>query len=409
MFDFDKWQEIFETIRKNPLRTVLTGFSVTWGIFMLVLLLAVGSGLSNGAKSRFGDDALNSLWVYADVTSLPYKGMNVGRRIQLENDDVDYVTTAYDEDISAFSAQYFKWGTQINYKEQYGTHSLKGIHPGFQVVEKAELISGRYINNLDVEQNRKVVLIGQKLVPNFFGSENPLGKYIRMNDIPFLVVGVFTDPGNERDEETFYIPISTAQQVFNGGRMVQRIMVALEDESLEQSKVVEASMLNNLRQIHGVDPNDNRAIGVRNVKEQFQRIENTLIGIDLFVWVIGIMTIIAGIVGVSNIMVVVVKERTKEIGIRKALGATPGSVVSLIIQESIFITAVAGYIGLVLAVLVVEGIASGIQAPFFQNPTVDFQTAIYTTVLLVCTGALAGLVPALRAAKVQPIEALRSE
>ncbi len=410
MFDFDKWQEIFETIRKNPLRTILTGFSVTWGIFMLVLLLAAGQGLSNGAKFAFGDDALNSLWISTDVTSKAYKGMNVGRRIQMENEDVDFIVERYDDEVDQYSGRYSLWSAQVNYEEKYGTHSMRGVHPGHQEIERTIIDRGRYINQTDINQVRKSALIGRKTVPNFFGEEDPIGKWIRINGVPFQIVGIFSDKENERDEENFYVPISTAQRVFNGGRQVRQVMVTLEETGLENSREVSDQIRGDLTKKFGIHPEDERAISIRNLQENFQNIQNALDGITAFVWLIGIMTIIAGIVGVSNIMIVVVKERTKEIGIRKALGATPRSIISLIIQESVFITAVAGYIGLVLAVIVVEIINSFLtDAPFFRNPTVDFQTAIYTTILLIITGALAGFVPARRAARVQPIEALRDE
>lgn len=409
MFDLDKWQEIFETIRKNPLRTILTGFSVTWGIFMLVLLLAAGQGLSNGAKFAFGDDAMNSLWIYSDVTSIAHNGMNVGRRIQFEDDDLEFVKERYDAEIDQYTGRYSLWGAQINYAEKYGTHPMRGVHPGHQELEQTKIVTGRYINQMDIDNIRKSALIGKKTVPLFFGEEDPLGKWIRINGVPFQIVGVFQDIENERDEENFYVPITTAQRIFNGGRRIQQIMVTLDETDLQHSLMVEGEMRSDLIQKFGVHPNDERAISIRNLQEQFQNIQNVLDGIQAFVWLIGIMTIIAGIVGVSNIMVVVVKERTKEIGIRKALGATPRSIVGLIIQESVFITAVAGYIGLVLAVVVVEFIGGNLVGSFFRNPEVDFEIAIYTTVLLVITGALAGLVPARRAAKVQPIEALREE
>ncbi len=410
MFDWDKWQEIFETIRKNPLRTVLTGFSVTWGIFMLVLLLAAGQGLSNGAKFAFGDDAMNSLWINTDVTSLAYNGMNVGRRVQMKNEDVDFIVEKFDDEIDSYSGRYSRWSAQVNYKDKYGTHSLRGVHPGYQDIERSIIYRGRYINQSDIEQVRKVVVIGKKIVPNFFGEEDPIGQYIKVWGVPFQVVGIFTDKENDRDEENLYVPISAAQAVFNGGQDVRRMMVTLSETDLEHSRLVASDIRSNLIKKFGIHPDDERAINIRNLQEQFQNIQSALNGITAFVWLIGIMTIIAGIVGVSNIMIVVVKERTKEIGIRKALGATPRSIISLIIQESVFITAVAGYIGLVLAVLVVEAMNSLItDAPFFRNPSVDFKTAIYTTILLVITGALAGFVPARRAAKVQPIEALRDE
>lgn len=409
MFDSDKWHEIFETIRKNPLRTVLTGFSVTWGIFMLVILLAAGSGLSNGAKFAFGDDAMNSLWIQSGQTSVPYNGHNVGRRIQYTNEDMDFVKSQYGEEVDAYSSRYGLWSTTVNYKNKYASHSMRGVHPGYQDVERTVIVKGRYINQMDIDNVRKVVLLGKKNVPVLFGDEEPLGKYIRINNIPFQVVGIFTDIENESDEDNLYVPVSTAQRVFNGGRNIQQMMITLEEANLSHSQALASNIRGDLVQKFDVHPDDERAIRIRNVQEDFQNIQNILTGITYFVGLIGIMTIIAGIVGVSNIMVVVVKERTKEIGIRKALGAAPGSIVSLIIQESIFITAIAGYIGLVLAVLLIEAVGESMEASFFRHPEVNFEVAILTTVILVIAGALAGLVPARRAAKVQPIEALREE
>lgn len=409
MFDIDKWQEIFETIRKNPLRTFLTGFSVMWGIFMLVVLLAAGEGLSNGAKVEFGDNAMNTLWVYTDVTTLPHNGLNPGRRIQMENEDLDMVTRRYESNLSNYTGRYSVWGARFNYNDQYNSHLLQGVHPGNQEIEKSVIVRGRYINHRDIEEVRKVVVMGQKLVPHFFGEEDPIGKYIRVNDIPFQVVGIFTDLENPRGEETFYTPISTAQQVFYGGRRIRQMALGLDKEGLDYSRKVANDVRGDLVNKFGVNPEDYRAVSVRNVQEQFQNIQNALDGIQAFVWLIGIMTIIAGIVGVSNIMVVVVKERTKEIGIRKALGATPRSITSLIIQESVFITGVAGYIGLLLAVVLIEFVGDSIEESFFRHPEVNFEVAIYTSVLLVIAGAIAGLVPARKAAKVQPIVALRDE
>lgn len=408
MFDADKWQEIFETIRKNKLRTFLTGFSVAWGIFMLVILLGAGTGLQNGVEGQFGDDAINAVWIYGDVTTLPYKGLNAGRKIELTNEDYEYVEKSY-SGVETMSGRYSLWQTQINYGKEYGNFNVNGVNPGHQFLENTKILNGRYINESDIESYAKIAILGRVVVRDLFKEEEPLGKYIRIQGIPFQVVGVFSDDGGEREERQIFIPISTAQRVFNGGNKLRTIMVMTEDPSLEASHVMADKLKSDFSKRLQFDINDPRALSVRNVREQFQNIMNIIDAIKWFVWAIGIMTIVAGIVGVSNIMLIVVKERTKEIGVRKAMGATPMSIISLIIQESIFITGIAGYIGLVLGVGLLELIGPSIESPFFSRPEVDLGVAIKTTVVLILAGALAGLVPARKAASVKPVEALKDE
>lgn len=410
MFDLDKWQEIFSTISKNKLRTFLTGFSVAWGIFMLIILQGAGKGLQNGVETQFLGSATNSMWIWSGQTSKPYAGMQPGRYVRMTNDDYEHIGN-HIEGIDKLSARFNTWGSNIiSYKNESGTYSVRSVHPDYLHIERLEIPEGRFINNFDLKKYRKSVVISTKVKEEIFKQEEAIGKYINVNGIPFKVVGLFTDASNNSENmHMVYLPITTAQRVFSGSNRINLIALTVGDASVETSKEIESAIKSTLASRHKFDPTDERAIGSWNSTEAFDQFVRLFSSISLFVWVIGIGTIIAGVVGVSNIMMIVVKDRTKEIGIRKAIGATPGSVVSLIMQEAILITAFAGYVGLVLGVGLLELISGNIDTPFFKHPQVDIGVAIGATVLLVVAGALAGFFPARRAASIRPIEALRDE
>jgi putative ABC transport system permease protein len=410
MIRLDAWQEIFDTVKRNKLRTALTGFAVAWGIFMLVVLLGSGKGLEHGVDYQFRDDAVNSIWVSSGQTSLPYKGMQPGRDVQFDNQDYDEVRTRV-PGVEYSSARYWIFGSQqVNYKNENGSYTIRAVHPGHQVLERTKVIRGRYLNELDLRQFRKSALLGTLVAAALFHDEEPIGKEIRIGGISFQVVGVFDDEGSEREREFIYLPISTAQRTFNGGNRVNQILYTTGDASLAKSEEMAGATRRILAVNHTFDPEDQRAIYVNNNVENYQKIVALTTAIRLFVWVVGIGTLLAGVVGVSNIMLVAVRERTREIGIRKALGATPASIVGLVLQESVLITTVAGYAGLVLGVAVLEGLALAIpDAAFFRNPQVDLRVALSATVLLIVAGAVAGFFPARRAAAIRPIEALRDE
>ncbi len=402
-------QEILSTMSKNKLRTFLTGLSVSWGIFMLVILLGSAKGLLNGVTLQFKDDAINSIWVSTDVTSKPYKGHNAGRTIKLKNEEYDYVSNTYSQ-VEYITSQYGIWNAPVVYKKEYGNYSVRGVHPDQVYLENSNIIQGRFINQIDLDENRKVAVLGNALVQELCKGENPIDQHIELSGVSFRVVGVFTDDGGEREERFAYIPIYAAQQIFGGGSdVIGRLMFTTGDISLEESRALAEQVKNDFAHRKVFDPSDNRAISVRNVFENFQEIVNILDGISIFTWFIGFMTIIAGIVGVSNIMFIVVKERTKEIGIRKAIGATPGSVIRMILIEAVFITALFGYLGLVSGIALLELVGGQITSEFFANPEVDLRIAIQTTVFLVIAGAIAGYIPARKAASIKPIEALRDE
>ena len=413
MFDFDKWQEIFNTIQRHKLRSLLTAFGVFWGIFMLVLLLGAGQGIENAVLEDFGNLARNSVFVWGRRTQLPYKGLNPGRSIRLSIDDV----AAVREHIPAIehtAADMYLGSAPVSFYEKNGNFTIRGRTPGAIQIEPLT-VEGRFLNPNDIAAKRKVAVIGQHVKDLLFGLDDPFGKYINIRGVFFQVVGIFNvrrpdDDGS--DLEQIYIPLTTLQQAFNRGNSIGFFAVSIREDV--QASDVEEQIKDLLKQRHSVNPKDRRAIGSWNSGEDFVQLQSLFRGIRIFIWIVGAGTIVAGIVGVSNIMMIIVKERTREIGIRKALGATPLSIVGLILQESIFITGVSGYMGLVASVGFVE-LSSylmtrfHLQSDYFSNPEINFTAAITATIILVVTGALAGYIPARTAAGINPIEAFRSE
>ncbi len=410
MFDIDKWQEIFDTISKNKLRTLLTGFSVAWGIFMLVVLLGSGYGLENGVKREFEGDATNYITINSGVTSKPYKGMKAGRRIVFKNEDYDNLSNLENVDYTSTRTR-LSQNNLLSYKSEYGNFDIFAISPEYKYVESLEMINGRFLNKNDMDDHRKVVALGRLVYEALFkDGSDAVDKYVKVSGVPFKVIGVFNDPGSDRDLLRVYIPITTAQRVFNMGDMIRSVHFNLEGGTVAESQQVIEEATARLSARHKFDPEDLRAIFIFNSLENYQRFMSLFASIRLFIWFIGAGTIISGIVGVSNIMMIVVKERTKEIGIRKALGATPFSIVSLVLQESILITATAGYIGLVLGVGLLELVSKSLPAiDYFANPEINMTVALTATAILVVAGAIAGYVPAKRAASVRPVIALRDE
>jgi putative ABC transport system permease protein len=418
MFDVDVWQEIFSTIKKNKLRTFLTGFSVAWGIFMLMILLGSGNGLQNGVKEQFSDNSVNIMWMWTGETSIPYHGLKEGREIKFKNDDYTFLKEK-ESDLLEVSSRFYLPGTiMYTYKNEYGSFETSSCHPALKEMEKVVIVSGRFINDLDMTDFRKVIVIGENIRKALFKDEDPMGKYVKLNNVPFKVVGVSFDK-KRQNERTAYIPVSTAQRIFNGADRVHTFAVTTKMvKTAEEAEAITERVRQDMALRHNFDPKDKRAMGSFNMLTEYIRTMKIFQAIKIFVWIIGIGTLIAGIVGVSNIMLILVKERTREIGIRKALGASPASVIGLVLLESVLITTVAGYIGLLFGVSIMEGInfaieqmlaSGGGEGMFFRNPTVDFFTAITSTLILVISGALAGYLPARKAANVKPIEALRDE
>jgi putative ABC transport system permease protein len=412
MFDLDKWQEIFATIKKNKLRTVLTGFSVAWGIFMLIILLGSGRGLENGFIHQFRTSATNAIWIWGGRTSVAHNGLTPGRTVRFNNQDYERIVDHVNNLEYASGRFNIWWGSEINYKNETHSFGIRNVHPDYGHIEKVDMVEGRFVNQIDISESRKVVVISTQVRDALFKNGDQahvIGTYININKIPFKVVGVFIDDdGRDDNMRTVYVPISTAQIAFSGANRLHQLVVTVNATTVEQTQQVEQEIRQQLAAAHSFQADDQRAVGTFNSFEQFNNILNVSKGIRLFIWIIGIGTIIAGIVGVSNIMLIVVKERTKEIGVRKALGATPSSVIGLVMLESVIITTFAGYIGLVLGVGILE-LMSGIESDFFLHPHADIRIAISATVVLVISGALAGLYPARKAASIKPIEALRDE
>jgi putative ABC transport system permease protein len=346
------------------------------------------------------------------MTNKQFKGLKIGREINLTNEDYSYLKTTL-KGADRMSARLFLGSCLTSYKNEYGTFFISPCHPDYGIIKEVEILQGRFLNNIDISEFRKVAVIGEKVKSDLFKGNDTiaLGKYISIKGVLFKVVGIFRDfSRNDDEQKRIYLPISTAQRIFNGDNIINQISFTTGNAPVEEAD----AMVNNTRTIlakrHTFDYNDERALSIWNKSEEVRKFNALFAGIRLFIWIIGIGTIIAGVVGVSNIMMIMVKERTKEIGIRKALGATPVSIISLVLQESILITGFAGYIGLVLGVGLLELISKNMpQTDFFRNPEADFSLAVGATILLVIAGAIAGFVPAMKAAKVKPVEALRDE
>ena len=416
MFDIDRWQEIFETIRKNKLRTFLTGLSVASGIFILVVLLGFGRGMENGIRKEFERDASNRIIVWTQLTSKEYKGLNPGRRIQMKNNNFNYIEGKYADELEYKSAIFrVPWGTTTNYKNESVSYAISGIHPTYQHIENQVMVSGRYIDQMDIDKKNKVVVISNKIKEELLKDvEDPLEEYLQISGINFRIVGIYSDIGGDREENNLFVPFTTGQSVFNGADRLSNLTFTLKPEksfnkAVEASNVFTAEIKQYLQEVHQVAPDDNSAINVHNMLDEAKRYYTLTDNIAFFFWFVGICTIIAGVVGVSNIMLIIVKERTREIGIRKALGAKPWSIVGMILHESIFVTAVSGFAGLIMSMALLEVVGPHVEVDYVLNPSVNFSIALTMVFVLIIAGAVAGFFPAWRAATIQPIEALRDE
>jgi putative ABC transport system permease protein len=410
----DGLQEILFTLRQNKLRTLLTAFGVFWGIFMLILLLGAGRGMQNGVMQDFGNEPLDIIVLFSGDTSVAFKGMGLGRKIKLDEADALAVSRQV-PGVRIVSGDRAQYDITVNYGRKNSNAVMHGIPDEFfRLKNEIPFTYGRRTNPLDVDQTRKVVLLGKNVVERLFDKDvDPVGKDVRVKDVVMKVVGVFHDKMNRgQGSDAIYIPRSTYETVYGGGGKLDNIWIRPQPGA--DGFEVEKQILELVKRRHEVTPEDKRGIGSFNMAEPAKRINGLFTGITVFIWFVGLGTLMAGIVGISNIMIITVKERTREIGIRKALGATPFTIVSTLLLESTLVTAVAGYVGLVCGVGLLELIAFGLrkagaQMPYFMNPEVNFQVAMTAIALLVGVGVLAGLMPALRAAKITPIEAMRAE
>jgi len=411
---WDGLQEILFTLRQNKLRTLLTAFGVFWGIFMLVFMLGAGKGMQNGVYDSFGGDVMDFIVVFTGTTSVAYNGMGLGRYIQLNQEDIKAIKQQV-PNVRFISAENQNGGATISYEKKMGSFAVHGVPDDyFKIKESIPFTLGRKPNPFDQQDSRKICELGSAVVEKIFGKDvDPVGKDVRINGVVMKVVGVFNDKGNRgRDSERIYIPDTTYQKVFGNGNRVQSIWLRPTEGT--DGFAVEKKIIELLQRRHSVSPEDKRAVKSFNMAEPAKMVNGLFFGINFIIWFVGLGTLAAGIVGISNIMIITVKERTREIGIRKALGATPKNIIGTLLMESILVTTVAGYAGMVLGVGVWELVAFALRSfeiklDFFKNPEVDFQVAITSIGLLVIVGALAGLVPALKAARIMPIEAMRAE
>ncbi len=415
MFDSDSWQEIFATIKKNKLRTALTCFGVFWGIFMLVVMIGSGNGLSNGILKDFAGTATNSFFCWAQKTSKPYKGMKPGRNFNFNNDDTKALKQLPELAVVAPMNQLGNYEGTNNVVRglKNGGFEVSGVYPELRKIEATNIKAGRFLNQNDIDDKRKVAVIGKRVQEILFEKdENPIGEYIRVQGVYFRVVGV-TEPASGGDRgreagEKVQIPFTTFQQAFNYGDIVGWYAI-MASKGVPATKA-EDMALALLRERHKVAPDDAIAIGHWNMEKEFNKLNGLFAGISGLVWIVGTGTLLAGIIGVSNIMLIVVKERTKEIGIRRAIGAPPGHIVRQLILESVFLTTIAGYVGLILSIALMEGVSSMLasdDSSMFTNPTIDLNVALTALAILIGAGALAGLIPARKAIAIPPVEALR--
>ena len=406
-FSTDFLSEIGSSIKRHPLRTGLTMFGVFWGIFMLVLLLGVGKALQNGAEYEFRDDAVNSIWVFRGQTSMPYKGIQAGKEIKFDNSDYDDFNSKI-EGVEYVAGRFnIPASLVVSYQNKDYSYEVRSVHPAHQILENSVIESGRFINENDLKEFRKTACIGKTVASEIFGKGNPIGKYLSINGIEFLIVGIYTDTGSEREMRMIYLPITTSQKVFSTSKDINMLMVTTGNANATEAVEIEKRLNRHLAEKKRFDPEDTQALRFRNRVKQFERIMELFFIIQFFTWFVGVGSIVAGVIGVGNIMLITVRDRTKEIGIRKAIGATPYSIVSMILAEAILITATAGYLGLLAGWSIIYYLRD-IEADFFRNPSVSLPVILIAILILVIMGALAGLIPAIRAAKIQPVVAMRS-
>ena len=413
MFDLDRWAEIYQTLSKNKLRSALTAFGVVWGIIMLIIMLGAGNGLQNGVSRDFEGRVANSVFMWSQSTSIPYKGFKKGRYIRLNNDDTEALRDIPQLDLLSPGLQLGGWrgANNVSYKSRTGAFEINGFAPEVRFIKLLKMRDGRFLNDRDMGEERKVCVIGKITQDVLFQDEDPLGKYVKINGVYFQVVGTFSSGLNgdnsEDENRSIYLPFKTFQKAFNQGNSVHWYVMTSK-KGIPVSVVEDAAKVM-LKKRHTVHPDDPRAIGGWNMEKEVQKFNMIFNGIKALSWFVGVLTLLAGVIGISNIMLIIIRERTQEIGIRRALGATPVSIVTQIILESMILTTMSGVVGIILGVWLLEGLAPLIHHDYFENPEVQFSVVLKAFGILLFAGVLAGIIPSLRAVKIKPIEALRTE
>jgi putative ABC transport system permease protein len=422
MFDLDRWNEIWHALAKNKIRSLLTAFGVFWGIFMLVVMSGAGNGLSNGLIEGVAKFATNSAFMWTERTSEPYKGFIRGRRWNMDSEDLAVLRNKVPE-IEILSPKNFgsrnNSGPNTIRGKLNGSFNIKGDYPDYLKIDPATIVQGRWINDMDIREKRKVCSIGSKVYEQMFKpGENPLGEYLKISGVYYQVIGVIKPETrvniNGRTEESVFLPFTTMQQTYNMGNEVH--VIAFTAKKGVPVSVVEEKIKNIIKKRHSVSPADVQAIRSINIEKQFLQMRGLFIGINILTWIVGIGTLMAGVIGVSNIMLVIVKERTREIGVQRALGARPVTIITQVMLESVALTTVAGYIGLSLGVGLLELVNRIIESQpregneiFFRHPEISIGVALAALAVLVVAGLFAGSIPAKRALQIKPIEALREE
>ncbi|MBT4063525.1 MAG: FtsX-like permease family protein [Flavobacteriaceae bacterium] len=408
MFSRDRWLEIFETIRKNKLRTFLSGFTVALGILIFVVLFGFGNGLRNTFENFFEDDAKNTMWLRSGRTSKPYMGYEANRLIEFDNDDLKEISSRFEFYIEGITPR-ISFSGNVGYKLESNNYSIRGVGPSHQKNEMTIMMKGRYINGLDIDNKERNVVIGRLVEQDLFKGEDGIGKFISGGGRSWKVVGVFQDDGGDNEERIIYAPYTTIQLIQKSTDKVGQIIISYKPEIGYGGAVAFENQLRKyIKQRKNIAPTDPRGVFIRSAASELKENDQFASVLQYIISFVGIGTLLAGIIGISNIMVFVVKERTKELGIRKAIGATPKSIIGMILQEAIFITTISGYIGLFIGIAFLNFIGDKLEEQYFiTDPFIDLSTGILATVILIAFGAFAGYLPAQRAARIKPIEALR--
>jgi len=409
LFDKDTWQEIYSSIRKNKMRTSITIIGVMWGIFLLVVLLGAAKGVENKFNTLFGDFATNSVFIWSQSTSKPFRGFQEGKQIALKIGDIDKIKQEV-KGVELIAPRSQANGLVIR-KFQSGNFNISGDFPVLDKIQNKDLIYGRFINDNDIKEKKKVCVIEEDVYKQLFEKdEYPIGEYVNINGINYIVVGMFKESQTIRLGDHIHIPFTTFQQVYNRGDNINWMIITGNSESNIVQIEKDAVLI--LKNLHKVHPEDKRAFGGVNLGEMFNKITGFLIGMQFLTWFVGIATLIAGVFAIGNILLITVKERTKEIGIRRALGAKPWEIKRQIILESVFLTSIAGALGIIsgglVLMLIDTTLGKGPDAAL-TNPTVDIPVILVATLTLVILGTLIGLIPAQTAVSIRPIEALREE
>lgn len=417
MFSKDRWDEILEALNANRFRTLLTAFGVFWGIFILVLLLALTNGLSNGVKADFGNFATNSIFMWSQRTSMPYKGFSKGRFFNFKIQDVQVLKDQIPELIYVSPRNQlggYRGANNVTRNEKTGAFGIYGDYPEYIKQEPLDITAGRYISYSDINEKRKVCVIGTDVVKGLYDlGEDPIGSYIKINGINFLVVGTFKKSNSQGDQEedanVIFVPFTTFSQAFNYGDNVGWMAITANDEvSITALKPKIMSIMRELRSVH---PEDERAIGHFDLSEQFARLMGLFAILTFVGYFVGALVLMSGVIGISNIMLIVVKERTKEIGVRRALGASPWNIRLQILQESLVLTIISGMMGIAFAAFLIWLMNALLEqsgpVENFANPTVSIGVVFIALLILIVSGVLAGLIPATRATQMKPVDALR--